>query len=61
MTEEEKTQLLDLAAFITWSIDHDKTLNFCLTNVAHDCHGLLFQGQYFVPRSNDYQNKIHHG
>ena len=55
MTEEEIKQLRDMMAFIEYSIEHsDAGMGYVLSNIAHDCNGLIRQESCFLPRTDGY-------
>lgn len=55
-TLKEKVILADMASFITWCIETDQDLKWCLSNVSHDCYGLVIDGLGFLPRTTGYGN-----
>ena len=58
MSDKEKLALLDLAAFITWSVQNNREYMWCLGNVGHDLSGMVRQEEGFLPRSTGYTKQI---
>lgn len=58
MNKQNETILKDIMAFIEWSIENDKPLDFVLFNLAHDTHGLLEKQRNFLPRTHGYQKRV---
>jgi len=58
MTFQEQEALLDLAAFITWCVQHEKAYFYCIGNVGHDIAGMVRQDPDFMPRTTGFTKRI---
>lgn len=60
LTDKERAQLEDMAAFIQFQLDQDKvpesdvSFNNTLMHVSHDIGGLIRKDRCFLPRTDGY-------
>ncbi|MBA7648418.1 hypothetical protein ES703_56204 [subsurface metagenome] len=59
MPPEEEAILLDMGAFIEWSIREGKDYRWVLANLSHDCIGLLKREDCLLPRTTGYYAIMH--
>ena len=58
VTEKEVKIMLDMAAFISYSILSDQPFTWAMLQLSHDCNGLLYSEPCFLPRTTDYLEKL---
>ena len=58
MTFKEQQALLDLAAFITWCVQHEQSYLYCIGTVGYDAAGMVRQDPLFLPHSTGFTKRI---